>query len=189
VRAGEAAGLRATRRELIGAAGALPVIAAVAVPGRTHAADPDRERAIRAVRTAVSGEQTTAVAFEAIANSDVLGEDHVETMRVLVDHAKAHVAALEDLFKTQTGEDPPLAPTRTTIDGLDDLRDERDALVLALRLEQEAIAAHLDAVRLYRNPNMLRLIAGALGTDAQHLVMLRQLLGQRPVPEPFERGA
>ena len=176
-----------TRRGLLAAAGTLPLTAAVAVPA--NAADPDRERAVRAVRSAVSGEQTTAVAFEAIGNSDVLAKEHVETMRVLLDHAKAHVAELEDLFEAQTGEDAPLAPTRTTIDGLDDLRDERDALVLALRLEQEAIGAHLDAVRLYRNPTMIKLIAGAMGTDAQHLVMLRELLGQRPVPEPFERGA
>jgi hypothetical protein len=35
---------------------------------------------------------------------------------------------------------------------------------------------------------MLRLIAGAMGTDAQHLVLLRSLLGLRPVPEAFERG-
>jgi hypothetical protein len=36
---------------------------------------------------------------------------------------------------------------------------------------------------------MLRLIAGAMGTDAQHLVLLRELLGEPPVPAPFERGA
>ena len=179
-----------TRRQLLAAAGALSLTRAVAVaPTGARAADPERERAKRAVRTAVSGEQATAVAFEAIVNSDVLEEEHVETMRVLLDHAKVHVAALEELYEKQTGEDPPLAPTRTTIDGLDDLRGERDALVLALRLEQEAIAAHLDAIRLYRSPAMLRLIAGVLGSNAQHLVILRTLLGQRPVPEPFERGA
>ena len=177
--------MRATRRELLAAAGVAPL--AATVPAR--AADPDRERAKRAVRAAVSGEQATAVAFEAIANSDVLAEENVETMRVLLDHAKAHVAALEDLYETQTGEDPPLAPTRTTIDGLDELRGERDALVLALRVQQDAIARHLDAVRLFRSPAMLRLIAGAMGTDAQHLVLLRSLLGRPPVPEPFERGA
>jgi hypothetical protein len=177
--------VRATRRQLLVAAGAAPL--AAAVPAR--AADPDRERAIRAVRSAVAGEQTTAVAFEAIANSDVLGDDHVETMRVLLEHAKAHVAALEKLFEAQTGDDPPLAPTRTTIDGLDDLRGERDALRLALKLQQQAIGAHLDAIRLYRNPAMLRLIAGSMGTDAQHLVLLRTLVGARPVPAPFERGA
>jgi phosphatidylserine/phosphatidylglycerophosphate/cardiolipin synthase-like enzyme len=180
--------VRATRREVLAAAPAAGLAAGLLAPVAL-AADPDRERAIRAVRSAVSGEQATAVAFEAIANSDVLEEEHVETMRVLLDHARAHVAELEELFEAQTGEDAPLAPTRTAIDGLDDLRDERDALVLALRLEQEAIAAHLDAIRLYRSPGMLRLIAGALGNDAQHLVMLRELLGQRPVPEAFERGA
>ena len=174
-----------TRRQLLAAAGAAPIAAAAPA----LAADPDRERAERAVRAAIAGEQTTAVAFEAIANSDVLREDHVETMRVLLSNAKAHVGALERLFKSQTGQDAPLAPTRTAIDGLDDIRGQRDALALALRLERAAIAAHLDAIRLYRNPAMLRIIAGAMGTDAQHLVLLRSLLGRRPVPEPFERGA
>ena len=178
--------MRATRRQALAAAGAASLAAAASARA---ADDPERERAERALRTAVGGEQTTAVAFEAIANSDVLREEHVETMRVLVDHAKAHATALEDLYEKQTGEDPPLPPTRTKIPGLDALSSQRQALELALRLEEEAIALHLDAVRLYRNPTMLRLIAGAMGTDAQHLVLLRQLIGVRPVPEPFERGA
>jgi rubrerythrin len=177
--------VRATRRQLLVAAGAAPL--AAAIPAR--AADPDRERAIRAVRSAVAGEQTTAVAFEAIANSDLIGEDEVETMRVLLDHARAHSAALEELYETQTGEDAPLPPTRTKIPGLDALSGRREALELALRLEEEAIARYLDAIRLYRNTAMLRLIAGALGTDAQHLVLLRELLGRDPVPAAFERGA
>jgi hypothetical protein len=178
--------VRATRRQALAAAAGTSL--AAALPARA-ADDPDRERAERAVRDAIAGEQTTAVGFEAIANSDVLGEDKVEAMRVLLDHAKAHVAALEKLFEAQIGDDPPLAPTRTQIDGLDDLGGERDALRLALELAEKGIAAHLDAVRLYRNPSMLRLIAGAMGTDAQHLVILRSLLGDEPVPEPFERGA
>jgi rubrerythrin len=178
--------VRASRREALAAAGAASLAAAAPVRA---ADDPERERAERALRAAVRGEQATAVAFEAIANSDVLGEEHVETMRVLLDHAKAHSTALEKLYEKQTGEDPPLPPTRTKIPGLDALSDQRQALRLALRLEEEAIALYLDAVRLYRNPTMLRLIAGTLGTDAQHLVLLRRLLGEPPVPEAFERGA
>lgn len=177
--------MRATRREALAAAGAAALVAAPLA----RAADPDRERAIRAARAAVAGEQRAAVAFEAIANSGVLHEDNVEAMRVLLDHTRAHVRVLERLFASQTGEDRPLPPTRNQIAGLDDLGGEREALRLALRLEQEAIAAHLDAIRLYRNPLMLRLIAGAMGTDAQHLVMLRGLLGEEPVPAAFERGA
>jgi hypothetical protein len=177
--------MRTTRREALAAAGAA---ALVATP-LARAADPDRERAIRAAAAAVAGEQRAAVAFEAIANSDVLGEENVESMRVLLDHTRAHVRVLEKLFESQTGQDRPRPPTRTQIAGLDSLRSEREALRLALRLEDEAIAAHLDAIRLYRNPAMLRLIAGAMGTDAQHLAMLRALLGDEPVPAPFERGA
>jgi hypothetical protein len=177
--------VRVTRRRALAGAGAVSL--AAAAPAR--AADPARERAKRAVRAAVAGEQVTAVAFEAIANSDAIAEEHGETMQVLLGHAKAHVTALAELFEQQTGEDAPLAPTRTKIPGLDGLRGERAALRLALRLQEEAIALHLDAVRLYRNPTMLRLIAGTVGTDAQHLVLLRSLLGSDPVPEPFERGA
>ena len=151
--------------------------------------DPERERGERAFRAAVAGEQATAVAFEAIANSDVLVEEHVETMRVLLDHAKAHVEALAELFEQQTGDDAPLAPTRARIPGLARVGDERGALRLALVLTRRAITLHLDAVRLYRNPTMLRLVAGAMGTDAQHAAILRGLLGEQPVPRPFERGA
>lgn len=177
--------MRATRRQILAAAGAASLTAAPLA----RAADPDRERAIRAARAAVAGEQRAAVGLEAIANSDVLGEDRIETMRVLLDHTRAHVSVLEKLFVSQTGEDRPLPPTRTQIPGLDDLDGEREALRLALRLQEEAVAAHLDAIRLYRNPLMLRLIAGAMGTDAQHLAMLRSLLGEEPVPAAFERGA
>ncbi|MEA2474778.1 MAG: hypothetical protein QOE06_2693 [Thermoleophilaceae bacterium] len=184
-----------TRRELLAAAAqaplAAPLIAAAPLAGAAaaRAADPEAERAKRALRAAVAGEQTTAVAFEAIANSGKIGAAHVETMRVLLDHAKAHSTALEDMYASATGEDKPLPPTRTEIAGLDKLHDERGALRLALRLQGRAIARHLDAIRLYRNPTALRLIAGAMGTDAQHLVLLRALLHEQPVPHPFERGA
>jgi rubrerythrin len=177
-----------TRRELVLGAGALAGGGALAGAARA-AEDPARARARRAVRAALQAEQATAVAFEAIANSDLIGDDEVETMRALLDHARAHASALEDLYEAQTGEDPPLPPTRTKIPGLDALSSRREALELSLRLEEEAIARYLDAIRLYRNTAMLRLIAGAMGTDAQHLVLLRELLGREPVPAPFERGA
>jgi hypothetical protein len=177
--------VKATRRTVLGTALAAPLAGA----GAARAADPDRERGERAFRAAIEGEQAAAVAFEAIANSDQLLDEHVETMRVLLDHAKAHVEPLVDLYERQTGDDPPLAPSRAKIEGLDGLRGERAALRLALRLTEEAIALHLDAVRLHRNTSMIRLVAGAIGTDAQHLVLLRSLLGEEPVPRAFERGA
>ncbi|HEX8066079.1 MAG TPA: ferritin-like domain-containing protein [Thermoleophilaceae bacterium] len=173
-----------SRRAALAAAAAAP---AAALPLAARAAT-DAERERRALRAAVAGEQRSAVAFEAIANGDLLGEEATAAIRVLLDHAKAHVAALEPVFRAQTGEKPPLAPSRTAIPGLTGLRGGRDALRLAARLEERAIAAHLDAVRLSRNSALLKLIAGSMGSDAQHLVLIRQLLGDDPVPAPFERG-
>ena len=175
-----------TRRQAL-AAGA--GIAALAAAPLARAADPQRERALRAARAAVAGTQRAAVGLEAIGNSDVLREDHVETLRLLLDHTRAHVRVLEEFYEGASGEDRPLPPTRNQIEGLDDLGDEREALRLALGLEEEAVAAQLDAIRLYRNPVFLRLVTGVMGTTAQHLVLLRQLLGTEPVPAAFERGA
>jgi hypothetical protein len=43
-------------------------------------------------------------------------------------------------------------------------------------------------VRRSHNAQLLKLIAGAVGSDAQSLVLLRQLLREPPVPRAFERG-
>jgi hypothetical protein len=175
-----------TRRQVLaGAALALPVLAA---PARAQDQDERRERERRAVRASVAAEQAAAVAFEAIANNELLNERQSVTIRLLLDHAKAHAAELEEAFEAQLGEDPPLAPRRTRIPGLARVRTAREALGLAARIEEAVIATHLDSVRLTRNSTLLKLICGSTGTGAQHLVVLRQLLGQDPAPAPFERG-
>jgi ferritin-like protein len=179
--------VRATRRQAL-AGGAAAALTAAA-PARAASADDERrDRERRAVSDAVAAEQATAVAFEAIANGDFLDEHQAGTMRILLDQAKAHATGLADLFEKTTGEDAPLPPRRTEIPDLSRVHTGGGALRLAERISAAAIATHLDAIRLTRNSAVLKLIAGAMGTDAQHLVMLRQLLGQDPAPAPFERG-
>jgi hypothetical protein len=51
------------------------------------------------------------------------------------------------------------------------------------------VGAYNEVVRFVGDPNLLRTVAGAMGADGQHLVVLRQLLRRDPVPSPFERGA
>ena len=136
----------------------------------------------------MSAEQASAVAFEAIANSDLLDQDAAATMRVLLDHAKEHATVLADAFERATKEDPPLPPRRAEIPGVKGIRSRRGALRLAERIEDAVVATHLDTARLTRNSTILKLVGGAMGSDAQHLVMLRELLGEAPAPDAFERG-
>jgi hypothetical protein len=178
-----------TRRQAMAraAAGAL---APAALPPAATALRLEALRKIerRIVGGAVHAEQVAAVAFEAIANGGVLDDRSTATMRILLDHAKRHAELLEQEYKDTYGEDPPLPPRRAEIPGLAALRDQRSALRLATRIEQQAIRAHLTAVRHTHKGGILKLIAGVAASDAQGLVLLRQLLGRPPVPSAFERG-
>jgi Ferritin-like domain len=141
-----------------------------------------------AVGGAVRAEQLAAVAFEAIANGGALDDRTTATMRILLDHATEHADLLAKAFKEALGDEPPLPPRRAEIPGLAGFHDQRGALRLAARIEEQAIAAHLAAVRRTHKGQLLKLIAGVVGSDGQALVLLRQLLDRPPVPSAFERG-
>jgi hypothetical protein len=178
-----------TRREALARAAAAG-LAPLAVPPGAAALRLEALRKIerRIVGGAVHAEQIAAVAFEAIANGGVLDDRTTATMRILLDHASEHAELLAKEFKKAYDDDPPLPARRAEIPGLAGLRDQRAALRLAERIEQHAITAHLAAVRHTHKGGILKLIAGVVGSDAQGLVLLRQLLEQPPVPSAFERG-
>lgn len=178
-----------TRREAIRRAAAT-ALAPLALPAAATALKLDDIKKLErlAMARAVAAEQTAAVAFEAIANSGVLDDRTTATMRVLLDHATQHADLMAQTFTEELGEEPPLAPKRAAIAGLERLRTQPDALRLAEQLERRAIGAHLAAVRQSHNAQLLKLIAAVVGSDGQNLVLLRQLLHQPPVPLAFERG-
>jgi hypothetical protein len=180
-----------TRREALTRAAAAG-LAPLATPPAAHALRLDELRRLEreAVGAAVRAEQVAKVAFEAIANGGALDDRTTVTMRILLDHASEHAELLEKQFKEVYGDEPPLAPRRTEIPGLveDGTSDQRHFLRLATRIEEQAIAAHIGAVRRTHKGQLLKLIAGVAGSDAQALVLLRQLLHRPAVPSAFERG-
>jgi hypothetical protein len=180
-----------TRRDALrlAALGAAAPLAAATASARADAVEDQKKQELAAMAAAVAGEQVTEVAYEAIANSGLLGHAATGAMRVLLDHAKVHADSLGQGMKEQLGKDPPQPPKRTAIHGLAGMRRADDALRLAMGLEQKAIAAHLVAVQKTGNALLLQAIAGVVASDAQHLVLLRQLLRRSPLPSAFERGA
>ena len=53
-------------------------------------------------------------------------------------------------------------------------------------LEEAAVAAYYDAARNLRDPRLLALVARVLGSEGQHLAVLREALGRDPVPSASE---
>jgi rubrerythrin len=161
------------------------VTAPVATAAPTE--DEKRKLAQAALTAALRLEQTCVVAYEAIANSGRLSARTTALFRSLLDDDRQHAEQLVTALETQ-GPKPPIPPRRATIRGLGAVHDDRGAALFAIMLEERAVGAYIEVVRNLSDPNLLRTVAGAMGTDGQHLVVLRTLAGREPVPSAFERG-
>jgi rubrerythrin len=148
--------------------------------------DPD-QRAEDSLVAALQLEQTAVVAYEAIANSGRVSVRVATVLRALRDDATEHSDQLSTALDDD-GVKPPIPPRRAEIPGLSRVQDDESAARFAIALEERTIAAHLRYVRDANSSKVLRLVVGAMGNDGQHLVVLRQLIGEPPVPSAFERG-
>jgi hypothetical protein len=179
-----------TRREALAASLAAAAAGPSAIAATADAAPTNDQRqmlAQSALTTALRIEQACVVAYEAIANSGRLSVRATALMRSLLDDDRQHAAQLIPALDAQ-GAKAPIPPRRATIHGLAAVHDDRSAAEFAIALEERAVGAYLEAVRGLSDANVLRTVAGAMGTDGQHLVVLRQLAGRPPVPSAFEKG-
>ena len=173
--------MTATRRELIAATVAGG--AALALPPLALAAD-EEEQARAAHAAVLKLEQTALVAYEAIANAGILKT----TLRLFLEHERQHADQLEAALEN-LGAKPPIPPSRADIPGLRAAQRSRQAAArFAVDLELRTIAAYQGAIREQLDSNVIRTSAGAMGTDAQQLVVLRNVAGLLPVPRAFESG-
>jgi rubrerythrin len=65
------------------------------------------------------------------------------------------------------------------------LKTQADVLRFAAKLEQGAVSAYLGAVPLFANRDLSKAAASILGDEAMHWAVLRQVLGEAPVPSAF----
>jgi hypothetical protein len=170
--------MRATRRQALLAAGATLVVPAVA------RADAEDDRAKASLVAVLRLEQTALVAYEAIANSGVLQD----VLRGFLEQERQHAQQLREALDSM-GAKPPIPPRRADIPGLDAATGSRPAAArFAIALERRTVAAYQDALRDLLDANVMRVSAGAMGTDAQQLVVLRQIVGEDPLPHALETG-
>jgi rubrerythrin len=180
---------RLTRRRALATA-ALP-LGLAAAPGARALAAPASDDAQRRSRASLAAalriEQSAVVAYEAIANSGRLSAKATTVMRQLLDDDRQHAQQLVLALQT-AGEKPSTPPRRTDVPGLAAVHDDATAARFAIALEDRSVGAYMQAVRDLTDANVLRTVSGAMGTDGQHLVLLRELSGRPAVPGAFERG-
>lgn len=168
--------------------GATLSAAAVALLGgcpALAAAGDDRHSAddVRILNTALAAEQEAIAAYQLGADSGLLRASIRSVALQFQGHHKEHAELLASTVQKLGGQP---APARAHYDfPTEGLKAEADVLRFAAGLERGAVSAYLGAVPLFANRELAKAAASILGDEAMHWAVLRQVLGEVPVPSAF----
>ena len=130
---------------------------------------------VQILNTALGAELEAIAAYQLGAESKLLQAGVLDLALSFQGHHKT----VEKL-----GGKPVLAKTKYNFP-VDQLKSQADVLKFAAGLEQGAVSAYLGAVPLFGNRDLAKAAASILGDEAMHWAILRQALGEMPVPAAF----
>lgn len=141
------------------------------------------EADVRILNTALGAELEAVAAYQVGAESGLLSKSVLPVAVQFQGHHKEHAAALAATVQKLGGK-PAVAKERYDFP-VDKLKAEADVLRFAAGLERGAISAYLGAVPLFADRALAQVAASILGDEAMHWAVLRQVLGEAPVPSAF----
>ncbi len=98
-------------------------------------------------------------------------------------HHNEHAALLSSVV-SKLGGKPVVAKAQYAFP-LDTLKSQADVLRFAAMLEKGAVSAYLGAVPLFGDRELAKAAASILGDEAMHWAILRNAVGENPVPSAF----
>ncbi len=135
------------------------------------------------LNTALGAELEAIAAYQAGAESQLLEKPVLDLAVGFQGQHKQHADLLAKTI-TQLGGKPVAAKDKYDFSA-EHLQSQADVLRFAARLEQGAVSAYLGAVPLFGNRDLAKAAASILGDEAMHWAVLRQALGENPVPSAF----
>ncbi|TXF11710.1 ferritin-like domain-containing protein [Pelomicrobium methylotrophicum] len=166
---------------LLAWASARPLLAA----GKAKMISKSEESDIAILNVALGLEHQAIAAYQVGAESGLLQKPVLEVaLRFQADH-KAHAGVLTETVRKLGGT--PVEARQMADYGfpVDKLRTQADVLAFAAGLEQGAASAYLGAVPQFHNRDLAKAAASILGAETMHWAVLRNALGQDPVPAAF----
>jgi rubrerythrin len=135
------------------------------------------------LNSALGAEQQAIAAYQLGADSGLLQKPVLALAVQFQGHHKQHADALAKAVQKLGGK--PATPLKDYGFQKDKLKSEADVLSFAATLEKGAVSAYLGAVPILTDRELAKAAASILGDEAMHWAVLRQALGQTPVPEAF----
>lgn len=177
---------REVRRSFLGKSGLLLSGAAVALlAGKDALAKGNQSTAsdVSILNSALGAELEAIAAYQVGAESGLLQKPVLDLAVTFQGHHKEHADILAKTIM-KLGGNPVSAkdkynfPTET-------LKTQADVLRFAATLEKGAVSAYLGAVPIFGNRELAKAAASILGDEAMHWAILRNALGEVPVPSAF----
>lgn len=137
------------------------------------------------LNTALGAEQEAVAAYQVGAESGLLQKPVLDLAVQFQGHHKAHADLLAKTVKTLGGKPVEAKKVAEYKFPTDKLKTQADVLRFAAGLEQGAVSAYLGAVPLFDNRDLSKAAASILGDEAMHWAVLRQAVGENPVPVAF----
>lgn len=138
---------------------------------------------IHILNTALGAELEAIAAYQLGAESKLLQKPVLDLALTFQGHHKAHADVLSQTVEKLGGR-PVLAKSSYDFP-VQQLKSQADVLRFASKLEQGAVSAYLGAVPLFGNRDLAKAAASILGDEAMHWAVLRNALGEVPVPSAF----
>ena len=184
---GSAANPREARRAFLGTSGLLLSGAAVALlAGRDALAAKGGASAasdVRILNTALAAELEAIAAYQVGAESGLLQKPVLALAVQFQGHHKEHADVLAKTVQKLGGK-PVQARARYEFP-VEQLTSQAHVLRFAAKLEEGAVSAYLGAVPLFASRDLSKAAASILGDEAMHWAVLRNALGENPVPSAF----
>jgi rubrerythrin len=177
----------AARRIFLGQSGLLLSGAAVALLAGKQAlaakADGATTNDVQILNTALGAELEAIAAYQLGAESKLLQKPVFDLAVTFQGHHKEHADVLAKTIEKLGGK-PVVAKPKYNFP-VEQLKSQADVLKFASKLEQGAVSGYLGAVPLFGNRDLSKAAASILGDEAMHWAVLRQALGEVPVPSAF----
>jgi rubrerythrin len=175
------------RRRFLGSSGLLLTGTAVALLAGNDVlaakGDAGTESDVRILNSALGAELEAIAAYQVGAESKLLQKPVLDLAITFQGHHKEHAEVLATTIKKLGGT--PVAAKAKYAFPVETLKTQADVLRFAAGLERGAVSAYLGAVPVFGNRDLAKAAASILGDEAMHWAVLRNALGEAPVPGAF----
>jgi rubrerythrin len=137
------------------------------------------------LNSALGAEQEAIAAYQLGAESGLLKKPALDLAVTFQGQHKAHADLLAATVKKLGGTPVPAKTVSDYHFPTDKLKSGTDVLRFAASLEKGAVSAYLGAIPLFANRDLAHAAGSILGDEAMHWAILRQALGEAPVPDAF----